>query len=47
MIPTSKLKRIGITIQHQRSASIGLKPRILSGGDLLSGMIEFGRTLRR
>jgi hypothetical protein len=28
-------------------ASIGLKPRILSGGGLLSGMIRYGRRLQR
>lgn len=47
MNPTSKLKRIGITILRPQSASIGLQPRILSGGGLLGGMIEFGRMLLR
>ena len=45
MNPTSRLKRIGITKLRQRSVSIELMPRILSGGGLLSGMIEFGRML--
>lgn len=45
MNPTSKLRCKGITKLHQRSASIGLKPRNLGGGGLLSGMIEFGRML--
>lgn len=45
MNPTSRLKRIGITKQRQQSASIRLMPRILSGGDQLSGMIKSGRRL--
>ena len=47
MNPTSRLKRKGITIQRLQSASIRLMPRILGGGGLLSGMIEFGRMLQR
>ena len=45
MNPTSKLRCKGITKLHQQSASTRLKPRNLSGGGLLSGMIEFGRML--
>lgn len=45
MNPTSKLRCIGITKLRQQSASIRLMPRNLSGGGLLSGMIEFGRML--
>ena len=45
MNPTSKLRCKGITKLHQQSASTGLKPQNLSGGGLLSGMIEFGRML--
>lgn len=47
MNPTSRYLRIGITKQRLQSASIELKPRILSGGGLLSGMIRYGRRLQQ
>jgi hypothetical protein len=47
MNPTNRLKCTRKAKLRPQSASIGLQPRILSGGGLLGGMIEFGRMLLR
>lgn len=45
MIPTSRLKRIGIAKLRPQNANIGWLLLDQRGGGLLDGIVEFERTL--